>query len=446
MRTILRTWWPLAASWLLMGFEGPAVASVVARMAEPKINLAAWGGVVFPLSLMAEAPIIMMLAASTALSRDWISYVKLRRFMMRLGASMTLIHIIIVATPLYYVIVRDIIHAPEEIVGPARLGLYIMIPWTWSIAYRRFHQGVMIRFGHSLKVGLGTLVRFSADATVLAIGFFLTGLPGIALAGCGMIAGVVSEAFYVHVTVRPTLKNELKPAPAAEVPLTTRAMLDFYIPLSLTQLLMLVANPIGSAAMSRMQLAIESLAAWPTAGAVRYITGGFGGAYNEVVVALVERDRSYRPLRVFAVCLGVGSTAILALLTIPAVSHAIFARLMDLADPLPTFIHRCTFIMLPAPAIAVFQSYFQGIILHSRRTRSITESVAVFLGVASAALIGGVVWGRITGIYIAMGSFILGEFVRTLWLWWRSRTVRRELRARDAAAWAALAESPEMAG
>jgi hypothetical protein len=446
MRHILRTWWPLAASWLLMGFEGPAVAAVVARMADPKINLAAWGGIVFPLSLMAEAPVIMLLAASTALSRDWISYVKLRRFMMWLGGSMTAIHVLIVATPLYYVIVRSVIHAPEEIIGPARIGLLIMIPWTWAIAYRRFHQGVLIRVGHSLRVGLGTLVRFSADATVLAIGFFLSGLPGIALAGCGMIAGVLSEALYVHLTVRPTLKNELKPAPPVAVPLTTRSMLNFYIPLSLTQLLMLVANPIGSAAMSRMSLAIESLAAWPTVGAVRYITGGFGGAYNEVMVALVERDRSYRPLRLFAVGLGVVSTASLTVLTIPGVSHAIFAHLMHLADPLPTLIHRCTFILLPAPAITVLQSYFQGIILHSRRTGSITESVAIFLGVASAALVGGVVWGGATGIYIATGSFMVGELVRTVWLWWRSRGVRRELRARDAAAWAALAESPEMAG
>jgi hypothetical protein len=446
LRHILRTWWPLAASWLLMGFEGPAVASVVARMAEPKINLAAWGGVVFPLSLMAEAPVIMLLAASTALSRDWASFVKLRRFMMRLGFAMTVIHVLIVATPLYHLIVRGLIHAPEEIIDPARLGLYIMIPWTWAIAYRRFHQGVLIRFGHSLKVGLGTLVRFSADATVLALGYFLGGLPGIAIAGCGMIAGVVSEALYVHFTVRSTLKNELRPAPAAAVPLTTRAMLDFYIPLSLTQVLMLIANPIGSAAMSRMSMAIESLAAWPTVGAVRYITGGFGGAYNEVVVALVERERSYRPLRLFAVVLGVFSTAILAVLTIPAVSHAIFARLMDLADPLPLLIHRCSFILLPAPAIAVFQSYFQGIILHSRRTRSITESVAIFLGVATVALVGGVVWGGATGLYVAMSAFIAGELVRTVWLWLRSRNFREELRARDAAAWAALAETPEMAG
>ncbi len=445
MLHILRTWWPLAASWLLMGFEGPAVASVVARMADPKINLAAWGGIVFPLSLMAEAPIIMMLAASTALCRDWRSYVKLRRFMNRLGASMTAIHIIMVATPLYYVIVRDLIHAPEEIIGPARLGLFIMIPWTWSIAYRRFHQGVLIRFGHSLKVGVGTLVRFSADATVLALGYFLSGLPGIALAGCGVIAGVVSEALYVHLAVRPTLKNELRPAAPAAVPLTTRGMLDFYIPLSLTQVLMLVANPIGSAAMSRMPLAIESLAAWPTVGAVRYITGGFGGAYNEVMVALVERDRSYRPLRRFAVGLGLFSTAILAVLTVPAVSHAIFARLMDLADPLPVIIHRSSFILLPMPAIAVCQSYFQGIMLHSRRTRSITESVAVFLGVASAALIAGVVWDRTIGLYVAMGAFVLGELIRTAWLWLRSRHARRGLRERDAAAWAALAETPELA-
>ena len=175
-----------------------------------------------------------------------------------------------------------------------------------------------------------------------------------------MIAGVLSEALYVHFTVGPTLKNELKPAPPAAVPLTTRAMLDFYIPLSLTQVLMLVANPIGSAAMSRMPLAIESLAAWPTVGAVRYITGGFGGAYNEVMVALVERERSYRALRLFAVGLGVFSTAILVVLTIPAVSHAIFARLMDLAEPLPTLIHRCTFILLPAPAIAVLPELLPG--------------------------------------------------------------------------------------
>ncbi len=71
---IFKTWWPLAVSWLFMGLEQPLVGAVIARLAEPTINLAALGGVVFPVALIIEAPVIMLLAASTALSKDWASY------------------------------------------------------------------------------------------------------------------------------------------------------------------------------------------------------------------------------------------------------------------------------------------------------------------------------------------------------------------------------------
>ena len=84
-RDVLRTWWPLAASWLLMGVELPMMSAVIARLAEPRLNLAAFGGVVFPVALLIEAPIIMMLAASTALSRDRDSFVRLRRFAVTAG-------------------------------------------------------------------------------------------------------------------------------------------------------------------------------------------------------------------------------------------------------------------------------------------------------------------------------------------------------------------------
>src|SRR5215216_839408 len=112
-------------------------------------KLAADGGVVFPLSLIIESPIIMLLAASTALRRDWASYVKLRRFMMRVGFILTAIHVLVAFTPLYDIVVSGLLGADLEIAGPARIGLMIMTPWTWSIAYRRFNHGVLIRFNHS---------------------------------------------------------------------------------------------------------------------------------------------------------------------------------------------------------------------------------------------------------------------------------------------------------
>jgi hypothetical protein len=69
-RRIFDTWWPLAASWVLMGAELPVLSAVVARLDNPEINLAAYGGIIFPIALLIEAPVIMLLAASTALCKD----------------------------------------------------------------------------------------------------------------------------------------------------------------------------------------------------------------------------------------------------------------------------------------------------------------------------------------------------------------------------------------
>src|SRR5438552_14302416 len=67
---VFQAWWPLAASWILMGLEVPAVSAVIARLPQPTVGLAAYGGIVMPVSMFIEGPIIMLLAASTALSRD----------------------------------------------------------------------------------------------------------------------------------------------------------------------------------------------------------------------------------------------------------------------------------------------------------------------------------------------------------------------------------------
>ncbi|HWQ84410.1 MAG TPA: hypothetical protein VN363_07580, partial [Anaerolineales bacterium] len=193
-RKVLHTWWPLAASWILMGLEGPTLSAIVARLANPEINLAAWGGIVNPLSLIIEAPIMMLLAASTALSKDWASFQKMYRFMMLAGASLTGLHVLVAFTPLYDIVVSGILGAPPEIVEPGRIGLRIMLPWTWAIAYRRFHQGVLIRFNHSGVVGRGTLVRLGSLVMILAIGYILNRAPGILVGTAAVAVAVTLEA------------------------------------------------------------------------------------------------------------------------------------------------------------------------------------------------------------------------------------------------------------
>ena len=76
-RKILIFWIPLAASWLTMSLEGPYLAAIIARMGQPKYNLAAYG-IAFSLALIIEAPIIMIMSASTALVSNNHMYKKIR--------------------------------------------------------------------------------------------------------------------------------------------------------------------------------------------------------------------------------------------------------------------------------------------------------------------------------------------------------------------------------
>jgi hypothetical protein len=428
---IFHTWWPLAASWLLMGLELPVISAVIARLANPEINLAAYGGVISPLALIIESPIIMLLAASTALSKDWASFIRIRRFMMVTGVCLTLLHILLAFTPLYYVVVEHLMGMPREIIQPARIGLMIMTPWTWSIAYRRFHQGVLIRFGHSKAVSTGTFIRLSADLTVLGIGYALHTIPGIIVATCAVASGVVSEAIFAGIVVHPVIKFELKPAVPIQPPLTLRAFFAFYLPLVMTSLLSLLVQPIGAAALSRMPQAIESLAAWSVVSGLIFMLQSFGIAYNEVVVALLEEFQSAKKLWSFAVKLILITSGIWLLVMATPLSRFWFQTVSALPKNLAVLAQLGIWIALPMPALAVYQSWYQGAILHSHKTRGIIEAVLIYLLFTIAAFTIGVLWGKVAGLYIGLASFVISTFIQTVWLWYRSRQAIVAVRQRD---------------
>ena len=79
LRKILVFWLPMASTWLMMAAEGPFLTAVIARMAEPKYNLAAFG-IAFSLAVLTEAPVVMILSASTALVKDRPGFLRLRNF------------------------------------------------------------------------------------------------------------------------------------------------------------------------------------------------------------------------------------------------------------------------------------------------------------------------------------------------------------------------------
>ncbi|HVP38955.1 MAG TPA: hypothetical protein VMS93_07195 [Candidatus Saccharimonadales bacterium] len=441
VRAVLRLWWPLAASWLLMGCELPAVSAVMARLPHATVSLAAYGGVVFPLALLLESPIIMLLSASTALCRDWQSYRVVRGYMLIAGGATTALHALLAFTPLFDWVIGGVLRPPAEVLGPARIGLRLMLPWTLSIAFRRTQQGVLIRAGRSHAVGIGTAVRLGANCLVLGAGWVVGHVPGIVVGTLAVSAGVLSEAAYAGLAVRPVLRRQVRLAPPAPTPLTAAAFLRFFAPLVLTPLILFLAGPVATGGISRMPLALQSLAAWPVANGLVFVLRSSGIALNEVVVALLERPRALPVLRRVCLAMAAATTAVLAAVAATPLAHLWFAGVSGLAPELDALAGAGLWFALLLPGLSALQSYYQGALLHVHRTRAITESVVVYVGLCTAALVAGVAAQRLCGLYVAAAAVTLGTAGQVAWLRARAAVHLRDI-ARRGPQFGAHADAP----
>ncbi len=406
------------------------ISAVMARMDEPTINLAAFGGVVFPVSLIIEAPVLMLLSASTALSKDWASYQKIRQFMLGLGFSLTILHILLAFTPLFDVVIVGLISPPTEIIEPARIGLMVMLPWSWTVAYRRFNQGVLIRFGRSKAISVGALLRIGANAVTALAGWAL-GLPGVIVGTVAIIAGVIADAVYTGIVVRPVIEKQLKPAPTITPTLTWPNYLNFYWPLAVTSLMNLIIMPMGSAAVARMPEALNSLAVWPVLTGFLFMWRSIGFAYNEVVVAKLDEPGSYAALRRFTLLLISFALLGLALVAATPLSGLWFVSISGLNPDLSSLAQTGLWVALLWPPISILRNTFQGVLVNGRKTKSVTESVIVFFLVTGSLLFISTQLGRFPGLFLALVAFQFGYGSQAVWLWFRSRNYLAQIRGRD---------------
>lgn len=423
-RYIFRFWLPLAFMWLMMAVEQPLLAGVIARMADAKEQLAAFG-VTFALALLTESPIIMLLAASTALAKGRQSYGQLLRFTTVLSLALTLLHLALGLTPAYGIIVGVVIDAPPQLIEPSRQAFLVMFPWSAAVAYRRLWQGVLIRFGKTDQVGLTTVIRLSATAFVALGGMAWGVLPGATLAGLSLSAGVIAGAITARVLVHPLVRRELRQPEAAADRISLAFLLQFYIPLALTNMINFIGQPLLTLGLSRALLPLESLALWPVLMSLAFLFRSGGFAYQEVVIALAEYEKGGAALLRFALFFALLSSVALFLLAITPLNGLWHGRVAGLTPDLVALAHTPTLLISLSPAAAFLVSWQRGVLMHQRRTRIITLAVAIHLVVLIAGMWIGLLLFPLPGAVLAAAALMLALIVETLFLFTQTRSARR---------------------
>ncbi|MEA3335529.1 MAG: hypothetical protein U9R25_06425 [Chloroflexota bacterium] len=378
-RHIFRFWIPLAAMWVLMALEQPFLGAVIARLDDPKLNLAAYG-LTFSLALLVESPVIMFLTMGTALARDRQSYRLLMQFTHFMAWSLTALHLLIGLTPIYGMIVGGLVGAPAEVVEPSRTAFLFMTPWAAAIAYRRLWQGVLIRFQRTGQVAIITAVRVAATVLVAVVGLQNGSIAGANLASLCVVAGVLVSAMAAWFYVRPVVRLHLAQEKKVGTPLTWPSLLRFYTPLAMTSFITLAGQPIISLGLSRGPRALESLAVWPVINGLLFLFRSTGVAFQEVVVALLKDEASYRALRRFAHRLAMGLSGLLAVICLTPLANAWFVGVAGLSPELASIARIPAMLLILVPGLTALTSWQRGVLIHFGRTSPITVATALNIG------------------------------------------------------------------
>jgi progressive ankylosis protein len=426
-RDIFIFWLPLFASWLLMTAEGPIVTAAINRLPDEVIMLAAQG-IVVSLAITIESPIINLLATATALVRDDQSFRVVRRFTIHWAIALTAVSVAVAFTPLFDLIVFRWLNTPPEIGRWVRPGMQIMTLWTAAIAWRRFLQGALIHFGYTRVVAWGTAVRLVASGGA-AVGLALwSDWPGVAIGATALMAGVIAEAAYATVAVRPLRRNELAPgsvdaadpAGSGEAPLRYGELFWFHLPLAGTALLTLLAQPLVTLSLARLDNPTLSLAAWPLTFQVVLMARAAAMALPEAVIALTRGPETYGPIRRFSLTLaGLSVVSMVLLALTPLLTFYLF-QLQDADPDVAGLAAYGTRLFLLYPALFVLVSWLRGLLIKSRATRAVNLGMGINLLLTGVVLALGVAmrWDGITSAALALYLAIIAEL---LYLAWRVR-------------------------
>lgn len=418
-------WFPLAISAMMMTGEILLVQAAVGRLPEAKLMLAALG-VMFWLEVLIEAPLIMLLSTSTALTTSAQAYRVLRRFMIHLNLSVTVVAVAIAfVDPLFDLVLRTWMGIPDSVADPTQTGMQIMSFWSAAIGWRRFNQGILIRYGQPRQVTWGTLLRLSTSALTATTLVLYGGLTGIVVAATTFMLGVTSEALFAWWKSRAIVRRHLRhdPEPPAE-PLTYRAVLEFHLPLAATSVMSFIVMPLINAGLARMQSPYESLAAWPIIYSILLLFRGPGIALPEAVIALLRTTHDLLPLRRFCYTVAAASSLVLVAFVFTPMLPTYLRDLVEAPAELEQTVRLGLLCGLALPGLAAVSNYYRGLLMAGRATRIVYWGMAIYLLITASGIAMGV-HRQMPGILMTVSAVITATFAETIFLGCRSAAVRR---------------------
>lgn len=411
MGELLRQFLPLSLSDLIMVLAGPIIIAGLARLPDQEVHLAAYG-VAEAVAILVESPIIMLLHAASALSRDPDSFKALRKFMLWANLGLTAFYAFLAFTPLYDVIFRVWLAQPAAVADAARPAFQLMLLWPAAIGWRRYFQGILIARKRGGQVGLASVFRLASLAATVVLGVLLR-WPG-AIVGCSALAvSVIVEAVIVTWYARDERPTG---EPLPHLPHTLGAVASWYTPLALTAVLIWVSKPAINGGLARAAEADLSLAAWPAIWTTAMLVANAIRMIQQVVITQASSPENYAVLRRFTWWAGGLTSGLMALIGLSPAGGQLLTQVTGLSAHLAAVSLPALRLLILFPLGIALQNHYQGLLIRSGRTPAVNLGALVGSGVLFATLMLGV-WAGWLGTVAGAAATMVGQFAEVVVLY-----------------------------
>ncbi len=423
---IFKFWFPLSATWLMMAAESPILTSIIARMIDPKFNLAAYG-VSHSVSMIIESPIIMLLSATIAMVHNGPSFRSMRAFAYALNILVTVGMFLVVIPPVFDFVAGSLLFLPPLVAEKTYIGLWILIPWPAAIGFRRFYQGLLIKAGETRRVTYGTFVRIIG---ILIGGFsvaLFTSFDGIVVGAFGLSMGVVCETLATRYMARGVIRKYKKEKSEATTKTDFAVLSKYYYPFALTSLITMSTTPFITFFINRSPFALESLAVLPVIESMIFIFRSFGFSYTDAALALLGKENeNHKALKRFAVYIGSFTVIGLGLVAFTPFVSVAYQSIYGLSPQLTAFAVLPTQIMVLFPALSVVYAVQRAVIINMKQNKHVTISVVVEIGTTVLLMAILTNFYTITGIYAAAFSTICGRVLACIYMYFPYKMILKK--------------------
>lgn len=409
-----------------MALEAPTITVFITKQPHPDVSIAALG-LVATLSFVIETPVLGLLSTATALVSDRQHYQMVRNFAYAMMALVTLAAAVFVLTPAFDWVTGSLLAVPDSVASAAKKGMLIMIPWSAGVGFRRYAQGILIRNGITRPMTIGTALRLTTMAVMGWTVLRLTNWSGVQLGCVAWCAGVWVEAVYIQIVCRPTIRKiaAVTNDGHTKPPLTHRALLSYHFPLTLANLLWLIARPMFVWALSQGQNPTLNLASLEASNQLMFLFRASAFALPEAVLALSSREGSSEALRRFSIKLGTWISAIQYLACALGIAGVIYIGLLTV--PAETAYKAIVILIIISPVtfLATYQGFLKGRLSYLRKTSGLTWSIGLHVVSVAAMMLLLVSLGQAKVETVAI-AILIATVAETAFLQWYLRAATRQ--------------------